>query len=222
MEELLLEMKLDVTKLSTELGKLSSVSGQLKVDELSILGRLAAGKGGGASTTNSQSVLTLSKSVGGYTSSVVTSSAAGLATSSSAPGGVKPVEGVMVMPNTSSGGVQYAAVQQTTQAQTGSAAYVGVPSYVDGTTLYLQNQAVPVVPGQQVRIAQLLSCLRPVLVYHHSSCVYVLIGLLLFRLSTGRQLSRWQLSIRVVKVLYSLLSLKGLSSMLLWLSLAPR
>lgn len=144
MEELLLEMKLDVTKLSTELGKLSSVSSQLKVDELSILGRLAAGKGSASSATNTQS---LSKSVGGYTGSVVTSSAISTSTT---PGGIKAVEGVVVMPNTSASGVQYAAVQQNTQAQTGSTAYVGVPSYVDGTTLYLQNQAVPVVPGQQV------------------------------------------------------------------------
>ena len=146
MEELLLEMKLDVTKLSAELGKLSSVSSQLKVDELSILGRLAAGKGGASSTSaNTQSI---SKSVGGYTTSVVTSSAMSTSTS----GGVKAVEGVVVMPSTSTSGVQYAAVQQNTQTQTGSTAYVGVPSYVDGTTLYLQNQAVPVVPGQQVRI----------------------------------------------------------------------
>ena len=47
MEELLLDMKQDVGKISVELSKFPSISSQLKMDELSILGRLAgAGKDG--------------------------------------------------------------------------------------------------------------------------------------------------------------------------------
>jgi len=43
MEELLMEMKLDVTRLPGELSKMSSVSNQLKMDEVSIISKLAKG-----------------------------------------------------------------------------------------------------------------------------------------------------------------------------------
>ena len=166
MEELLLEMKQDVTKLSTELGKLPSVSGQLKVDELSILGRLAGKSGGGGgSAASSHSIITLSKSSVVGSSSTVTTTAAGHSrtTTSTAhsfvekatpSGAVKTVEGIVVLPSSTSSAVQYATVQQSsqqTQSGSGQAAYaIGVPSYVDGTTVYLQNQTMSVVPGQQV------------------------------------------------------------------------
>lgn len=165
MEELLLEMKQDVTKLSMELGKLPSVSNQLKVDELSILGRLAGKGGGGGGAASSQSIITLSRSSVIGNSSTVTTTAAGHShtTTSTAHGlvekatpvsAVKTMEGIVVLPSSTSGAVQYATVQQSsqqTQSGSGQAAYaIGVPSYVDGTTVYLQNQTMSVVPGQQV------------------------------------------------------------------------
>ncbi len=59
MEELLTEMKADVTRLPSELGKLQSVSRQLKIDEISTISKLA--KGGSITTTGpatTQSVIT--------------------------------------------------------------------------------------------------------------------------------------------------------------------
>lgn len=170
MEELLLEMKQDVTKLSMELGKLPTVSSQLKVDELSILGRLAGKGGGGGGPASVQSAITFSKSSVISNSSSVTTTAAGhshtttstvhsLVEKSAPTGAVKTMEGIMVIPSSTSGAVQYATVQQSshqTQSGSGQATYaIGVPSYVDGTTVYVQNQAMSVVPGQQASVAVL-------------------------------------------------------------------
>lgn len=59
MDELLTEMRADVTRLPSELGKLTSVSKQLKMDEISTISKLA--KGGSVSTMappSTQSVIT--------------------------------------------------------------------------------------------------------------------------------------------------------------------
>jgi hypothetical protein len=57
MEELLIEMKSDVVRLPSELGKIPSVSSQLKMDEISIISKLAK-------TPVSQSVITQAPPIG--------------------------------------------------------------------------------------------------------------------------------------------------------------
>ena len=66
MEELMLEMKQDTSRLPLELTKLSSVSAQLKLDELSTLSRMA-----------SKSVSTLATAPGGVPSVITESSISG-------------------------------------------------------------------------------------------------------------------------------------------------
>ena len=58
MEELLLDMKTDVSRLSIELTKMPSVSSQLKIDELSILGKLAGKDQPVTATTNTTTTTT--------------------------------------------------------------------------------------------------------------------------------------------------------------------
>ena len=184
-------MKQDVSRLSVELTKLPSVSSQLKIDELSILGKLAvkgvkpptvASTVGGPVLPSQKSVITQAKGTPssvtlavttatntvsqaaqqvtqasvavGTVTSIKTSTASAVPVTTS----VKGVDRMIVLPSTSK--VQLVHTQQHAQAQpaaqvpagakvqsAGTTYTIGVPQYVDGSTVY---QAVPVVPGQQV------------------------------------------------------------------------
>lgn len=179
MEELLIEMKSDVARLPNELSKIQNVSSQLKMDEISIISRLAK-------TPVSQSVITQAPPL--ISSAPHTSSGAAR---SKSPRPIK--EMVVVKPQsatayaaggqagpqvqlptgtpslavqTSEGLVVYSAASSTPQppqsmtvvqapagasstvtTSAGQTIAIGVPTYLDGSSLY---QLVPAASGQQV------------------------------------------------------------------------
>ena len=150
MEEILLEMKQDISKLSMELTKCSSVSQQLKIDELSILSKLAGrekfngtagiNKTAEVSSTTHQSVITSAPQNG--SSSKIKSVPKTVTEVPPPPVQLQP-EAVTVPKIANPGG--------TGQTYT-------VPHYVEGATVLVPTQtvggvsqtAVPVVSGQQV------------------------------------------------------------------------
>ena len=202
MEELLMEMKTDVSRLPSELAKMPSVSTQLKMDEISTISKLAKGvapvshsvitQGPAAATAGSPSspssaqqthrskspkpkkdvvVVVPDKSKLQQPSSVqqqtiapkykvaYTSSPAGQAAGPQVqlpPGSglaVQTAEGLVVYSvassstNSSPAVVQQAGTTATTSGQT----YIGVPTYIDSSSLYQTTvQLVPAVTGQQV------------------------------------------------------------------------
>ena len=161
MEELLLDMKSDVSKLSLELTKIPSVSKQLKIDELSILGKLA-GKDPQKPATiqvpisvSQPSVITQSKPHIDPNKSQTDPTTLSVATSGSE---------LVILANTSSStatsGLQF--IQQKPQT-TSASQYAALTQYVAdaGTTLLvpatqstLGQQVLYWAPGQVVQSSQ--------------------------------------------------------------------
>ena len=141
MEELLLEMKQDMSKLSVELVKCPSVSHQLKIDELSILGKLASRERTSyvkpdQLTSQPQSVITQSKVSNSALSSTVTSKSTN-----------KPSHST-----TTSTSLQLTGMPQLSTTKSETSYALSVPTqYVDSAgTVLMPAQTVSVVPGQQV------------------------------------------------------------------------
>ncbi len=151
MEELLLDMKSDVSKLSMELTKIPPVSNQLKIDELSILGKLA-GKDSTkkvkpilpsttATVTISQpSVITQGKAVTADINKMQLSKPNSISVSAND-------QNIMSLSNnnnktTISSALQL--IQQKPQTATVSPATLNMAQYAvtDGTTLLMPTQAV--------------------------------------------------------------------------------
>ena len=154
MEEILLEMKQDIGKLSMELTRCPSVSQQLKIDELSILSKLAsrdrlngtagANKTAEVGSTTHQSVITSASQNGTAKVKPVP-----VATTESVPAPIKLQPEVVTIPKVATQGVG-----QTLQ---GVGQTFSVPRFVEGATVLVPahsvggaSQALPVVSGQQV------------------------------------------------------------------------
>lgn len=141
MEELLLEMKQDMSKLSVELVKCPSVSHQLKIDELSILGKLASRERTSVKpdqlTSQPQSVITQSKVGNSALSTAVTSKSTNRPSSHS---------------TTTSTSLQLTGMPQISATKSETSYALSVPTqYVDSAgTVLMPAQTVSVVPGQQV------------------------------------------------------------------------
>ncbi len=161
MEELLLDMKSDVSKLSLELTKIPSVSKQLKIDELSILGKLAGKDPQKPATIQvptvpQPSVITQSKlHIDPANKSQTDPTSVSVATSGSE---------LVILANTSSStatsGLQF--IQQKPQT-TSASQYAALTQYVadTGTTLLvpatqstLGQQVLYWAPGQVVQSSQ--------------------------------------------------------------------
>ncbi|XP_019855875.1 PREDICTED: chromodomain-helicase-DNA-binding protein 5-like isoform X1 [Amphimedon queenslandica] len=151
MEEILLEMKQDISKLSMELTKCSSVSQQLKIDELSILSKLA-----GREKFNGTAGINKTPDISSTTHQSVITSAPQNGSSSK----------IKSVPKTIPAEVPPAPVQLQPEAVTipkvatpgGTGQTFTVPHFVEGATVLVPTQtvggvsqtAVPVVSGQQV------------------------------------------------------------------------
>lgn len=155
MEELLLDMKSDVSKLSMELTKLPSVSKQLKIDEISTLGKLAHKDPSKKPLFLPQpaSVITQNKTSTSSTTVTPNESIKPLSTSQSKPDS----ENVILLSNTTSTAVSALQFiqqkpQTTSASQYSTATAINMSPFVsDGTTLLMpaaQGTTLPM--GQQV------------------------------------------------------------------------
>ena len=160
MEELLLDMKSDVSKLSMELTKIPPVSNQLKIDEMSILGKLA-GKDSTrklvpilpstAATVSQPSVITQAKPVVAKTEVHKTVQQQLKPSSLSVKTNDK---NLIILSNntTASSALQFIQQKPQTTAPTSQYATINMAQYAvaDGTTLLMPAQSSLPVGTQQV------------------------------------------------------------------------
>lgn len=173
MEELLMEMKNDIARLPSELAKLPTVSAQLKMDEISIISKLA--KTPDTPSVITQAPPTNSGSVGPPPNKVVVvnkpstskytivsqqpgpqvqlpGQVAGQVAVQTPEGIVMPVYSVATTgtkPAQSVSVVQAATATTVATTSTSQTIAIGVPAYLDSSNVY-QMQLVPAVSGQQM------------------------------------------------------------------------